>query len=114
MGRLVSAVGAGSTVLAVAVQPGVLIPVLLTVAMLGGLLLLITTMALVVVYSPEPARRAAAAKVLDRLLTTLRPREPVICRAIAHQTRQRSLATVGTYVRIHEAWADNAATELGL
>jgi site-specific recombinase XerD len=35
-------------------------------------------------------------------------------RAIAHQTRHRSLATVGTYVRVHEAWADNAATMLGL
>lgn len=35
-------------------------------------------------------------------------------RAIAHQTRHRSLATVGTYVRIHTAWADNAATTLGL
>ncbi|MGH3826069.1 MAG: site-specific integrase [Pseudonocardiaceae bacterium] len=35
-------------------------------------------------------------------------------RAIAHQTRHRSLATVGTYVRIHEAWVDNAATQLGL
>jgi site-specific recombinase XerD len=35
-------------------------------------------------------------------------------RAIAHQTRHRSLATVGTYVRIHEVWANNAATQLGL
>lgn len=35
-------------------------------------------------------------------------------RAIAHQTRHRSLATVGTYVRVHEAWTNNAATELGL
>lgn len=35
-------------------------------------------------------------------------------RAIAHQTRHRSLATIGTYVRIHEAWQDNAATQLGL
>jgi len=35
-------------------------------------------------------------------------------RAIAHQTRHRSIATVGTYVRIHEAWADNAATMLCL
>jgi site-specific recombinase XerD len=35
-------------------------------------------------------------------------------RAIAHQTRHRSIATVGTYVRIHEAWTDNAATMLGL
>lgn len=35
-------------------------------------------------------------------------------RAIAHQTRHRALASVGTYVRIHEAWTDNAATQLGL
>lgn len=35
-------------------------------------------------------------------------------RAIAHQTRHRSLATIGTYVRVHEAWTDNAATQLGL
>lgn len=34
-------------------------------------------------------------------------------RAIAHQTRHRSLATLGRYVRIHEAWVDNAATQLG-
>ena len=35
-------------------------------------------------------------------------------RAIAHQTRHRSLATLGQYVRIQEAWQDNAATVLGL
>ncbi len=35
-------------------------------------------------------------------------------RAIAHQTRHRSLASVGTYVRVESAWADNAATQLGL
>ncbi|MBA2725021.1 MAG: tyrosine-type recombinase/integrase, partial [Actinobacteria bacterium] len=35
-------------------------------------------------------------------------------RAIAHQTRHRSLATIGQYVRIHEAWTDNAATQLAL
>jgi integrase len=34
--------------------------------------------------------------------------------AIAHQTRHCSLATVGTYVRIDEAWADNAATQLAV
>lgn len=34
-------------------------------------------------------------------------------RAIAHQTRHRSLATLGAYVRVHEAWEDNAATHLG-
>lgn len=34
-------------------------------------------------------------------------------RAIAHQTRQRTLATIGVDVRIHQAWMDNAATSLG-
>jgi hypothetical protein len=34
-------------------------------------------------------------------------------RAIVHQSRHRSLATIGAYVRIHEAWEDNAATQLG-
>jgi len=31
-------------------------------------------------------------------------------RAIAHQTRHRSLATLSTYVRVQHAWTDNAAT----
>jgi len=35
-------------------------------------------------------------------------------RAIAHQTRHRSLATLGGYVRVQQAWTDNAATALGL
>jgi len=35
-------------------------------------------------------------------------------RAISHQTRHRSLATLGTYVRLQQAWTDNAATTLGL
>lgn len=35
-------------------------------------------------------------------------------RAVAHQTRHRSLASVGTYIRIHTAWEDNAATQLRL
>jgi len=35
-------------------------------------------------------------------------------RAIAHQTRHRSLATLGGYVRVSTAWTDNAATQLGL
>jgi len=34
-------------------------------------------------------------------------------RAIARQTRHRSLASVGTYVRVEGAWTGNAATELG-
>jgi site-specific recombinase XerD len=35
-------------------------------------------------------------------------------RAIAHQTRHRSLAALDGYVRVHTAWTDNAATQLGL
>ena len=35
-------------------------------------------------------------------------------RAIAHQTRHRSLATLGSYVRVQHAWTDNAASLLGL
>lgn len=35
-------------------------------------------------------------------------------RAIAHQTRHRSMHTVGTYIRVETAWEDNAATALGL
>jgi integrase len=35
-------------------------------------------------------------------------------RAIAHQTRHRSMVALGQYVRLHEAWQDNAATQLGL
>ena len=34
--------------------------------------------------------------------------------AIAHQTRHRSLISVGTYIRTDTAWDDNAATQLGL
>jgi integrase len=35
-------------------------------------------------------------------------------RAIAHQTRHRSLASLDQYIRIESAWADNAATALDL
>ena len=35
-------------------------------------------------------------------------------RAIAHQTRHQSLASVGKYVRHESAWVDNAATSLDL
>lgn len=72
-------VGTGSAVLAVAFQPALLLPILVTTATLGGLpLLLITTLAMIAVYSPDPVRRAAAEKILDRLLTTLRPSAPAI------------------------------------
>ncbi len=78
-GWLGPGVGAGSAVLVVALQPALMVPILVTVAALGGLpLLLIATLALVAVYSPDPSRRDAAEKILDRLLTTLRPPKPAM------------------------------------
>jgi hypothetical protein len=35
-------------------------------------------------------------------------------RAIAHQTRHRSLSSLDQYIRMESVWADNAATALGL
>jgi hypothetical protein len=35
-------------------------------------------------------------------------------RTIAHRPRHRLPVTLSIYVRIHEAWEDNAATRLGL
>lgn len=65
-GWLAPGIGVGSAALAVTLQPGLLVPILVTGAALGGLpLLLIVTLALVVVYSREPSRRDAAERVLD-------------------------------------------------
>jgi hypothetical protein len=75
-GRLVSGVGAGGAVLVAAVQPGLLVPVVLAIGVLGGVpLLLVATLALVAVYSRDPDRRRAAEKILDRLLSTLHPQK---------------------------------------
>ena len=57
----------------------------------------------------RPLHRALAARGV-RQLRHLRASD----RAIAHQTRHRSLASVETCVGIHQAWEDNAATMLGL
>jgi hypothetical protein len=91
-GWLGPGVGAGSAALAIALQPALLVPILVTGATLGGLpLLLITTLALVAVYSPDPVRRAAAEKILDRLLTTLRPQDT----STRTRTRRRRTPTSG-------------------
>jgi hypothetical protein len=69
-------IGAGGAALVAATEPGLLVPVLLAIAVLGGLpLLLIVALALVAVYSRDPARRTAAEKIIDQLLSALRPRE---------------------------------------
>jgi len=71
---LVSGIRAGGTVVALAIQPALLGPVMVALAVLGVLpLLLISTLALVAVYSPDPARRKNAGEILDRLLAILRP-----------------------------------------
>ncbi len=49
--------------------------------------------------------------LLGRLCLTYAHLRGASDRAIAHQT---SMATLGQYVRVHEAWQDNAATQLGL
>lgn len=67
-----SGVGAiGGTAAAVAVQPAVLMPVLVIVIPLAALPLLIPVLALVALYSRDPGRQVRAEKILDRLLTTL-------------------------------------------
>lgn len=72
---LVSGVGAGGTALVLALQPGLLGWVMVALVAMGSMpLLLISTLALIAVYSSNPARQAAAEKVLDRLLITLRPK----------------------------------------
>jgi hypothetical protein len=74
--RLVSGFSAGGAALVAAGQLGLLVPVVLAVAVLGGLpLLLIAVLALAAVYSRDPARRRAAEKILDRLLSALCPRQ---------------------------------------
>lgn len=62
---------AGSAAVAVAMQPALLIPVLVILTPFATLPLLIPVLTLVVVYSPDPNRQDRAAKILDRLLTAL-------------------------------------------
>ena len=70
---LASGVGAiGSTLVNVDMQPALLLLILLIAIPLITLPLLIITLALVAVNGCTPDRRAAAAKILDRLLVTLR------------------------------------------
>jgi len=67
--------GASGAALAIILHPALLVPVVVTSAVLTGLpLLLITTIALAAVFSRDPARRGAARKTLNRLLTTPNPR----------------------------------------
>lgn len=58
-------------------------------------------------------RRGAARDALAGFVTYAHVRRSSD-RAIAHQTRHRFLASVGTSVRVHTRWTDDAATTLGL
>ncbi|MGH3912577.1 MAG: hypothetical protein ACRDTC_04090 [Pseudonocardiaceae bacterium] len=70
---LASGVGAiGSTLMDLGMQSALLVLGLIIAIPLAVLPLLITALALVAVYDCDPQRRAAAAKVLDRLLVSLR------------------------------------------
>src|SRR5512144_1876454 len=54
----------------------------------------------------RPTRRTACVRTRH-----LRPPAPPATAPIVHQTRHGSLATLGRYVRISEAWVDNAPTK---
>jgi hypothetical protein len=74
--RLVSGFSVGGAALVAAGQLGLLAPVVLAVAVLGGLpLLLIAVLALAAVYSRDPVRRRAAETILNQLLSALRPQQ---------------------------------------
>ena len=62
----------GSAVATVTEAPTLLILVLALLTLFATLRPLITVLALVAVYDPDPERRAAAAKVLDGVLVSLR------------------------------------------
>ena len=60
------------------------------------------------------ARRRLQRTQSPRRLCHLRHLRGASDRAIAHKTEHRSLAFVGSYIRIHSAWEDTAATQPGL
>jgi integrase len=61
-----------------------------------------------------PDGRAYSAPSLRAGFATYASQRGASDRAIAHQTRQRSLASLDQYIRMENAWADNAATALDL
>lgn len=61
----------GGALAAAAVQPVLLIPALVLLTPLATLPLLVPVLTLVALYSRDPDRQGRAAKILDRLLTTL-------------------------------------------
>ncbi|HEU0086976.1 MAG TPA: hypothetical protein VFQ77_04910 [Pseudonocardiaceae bacterium] len=72
-GWAASALGvAGSAAAAVTESPVLLVLVLALLTLFATLRPLITFLALAAVYDPNPDRRAAAAKILDGLLVSLR------------------------------------------
>jgi hypothetical protein len=74
VGRLSSGAGIGTAAVIITLQPALLAPILVTVAVpVDLMLLLIATLALIAVYSRDQTRRDAAQKILDQLLITLRP-----------------------------------------
>lgn len=63
---------------------------------------------------PEAADVPFSAHSLRAGFATYASQKRLSDRAIAHQTRHRSLASLNQYIRIESAWADNAATGLDL
>jgi site-specific recombinase XerD len=61
-----------------------------------------------------PQARSYSAHSLRAGFATYAAQRGASDRAIAHQTRHRSLASLDQYIRMESAWADNAATALDL
>ncbi len=61
-----------------------------------------------------PEGRAYSAHSLRAGFATYASQRGASDRAIAHQTRHRSLASLDQYIRMESAWTDNAATALDL
>ena len=62
----------------------------------------------------RPALRSRTLPTLSRWVRHLPAQRGASDRAIAHQTRHRSLAILDAYIRVENAWTDNAATILDL
>lgn len=112
--RLVSAAGVGGVALVAAGQLESLVPVVLAVAVLGGLLLLlIVVLALAAVYSRDPARRRAAEKILDRLLSAQRPQQCPVSRRKTSTDRPGKDSDYANHVAVDVAGVNDVNEVIG-
>ncbi len=65
-------------------------------------------------FPAEHTARSYSAHSLRAGFATYASQQGASDRAVAHQTRHRSLASRDQYIRMEKAWTDNAATALDL